>query len=68
MSEGTPESWTMQTIGLIRSPFPEKFGVPRQPGLHQLQSRIELHPHLIMPMPFAGWNNSATSGSPLYFT
>lgn len=44
MSEGTPESWTMQTIGLIRSPFPEKFGVPRQPGLHQLQSRIELHP------------------------
>ncbi|MBK8970230.1 MAG: tRNA (N6-threonylcarbamoyladenosine(37)-N6)-methyltransferase TrmO [Hahellaceae bacterium] len=44
MNQATPNNWTLQTIGLIRSPFPEKFGVPRQPGLHQLQSRIELLP------------------------
>jgi tRNA-Thr(GGU) m(6)t(6)A37 methyltransferase TsaA len=29
----TPSSWTLHTIGIIHSCFPEKFGIPRQAGL-----------------------------------
>ena len=28
-----PSSWTLHTIGTIHSCFPDKFGIPRQPGL-----------------------------------
>ena len=28
-----PTSWTFQSIGVIRSCFPDKFGIPRQPSL-----------------------------------
>jgi tRNA-Thr(GGU) m(6)t(6)A37 methyltransferase TsaA len=34
--------WNFTTIGWVRSPFPDKFGVPRQAGLHTLSSVIEL--------------------------
>lgn len=39
--------YTFQTIGILRSPFREKFGIPRQPGLapHAL-SHLELFPPL----------------------
>lgn len=32
----------MKKIALIHSPFKEKFSIPRQPGLHKLESTIEL--------------------------
>jgi tRNA-Thr(GGU) m(6)t(6)A37 methyltransferase TsaA len=32
----------MKTIAIIHSPFKEKFSIPRQPGLHELESVIEL--------------------------
>ncbi|NOT78282.1 MAG: tRNA (N6-threonylcarbamoyladenosine(37)-N6)-methyltransferase TrmO [Bacteriovoracaceae bacterium] len=34
----------MKSIGLIHSPFKEKFSIPRQPGLTSLTSTIELSP------------------------
>lgn len=34
----------MKTIGLIHSPYKEKFSIPRQPGLTNIQSTIELLP------------------------
>lgn len=34
----------MNKIGVIHSPFKEKFSIPRQPGLVQLESTIELLP------------------------
>ena len=39
------DQYTFQTIGILHSPFREKFGIPRQPGLvpHAL-SRLELLP------------------------
>ncbi len=32
----------MKTIAIIHSPYKEKFSIPRQPGLTQLESKIEL--------------------------
>lgn len=38
-------SYELQTIGLIHSPFREKFGIPRQPGLvTEARARLELLP------------------------
>ncbi|MBV0933449.1 tRNA (N6-threonylcarbamoyladenosine(37)-N6)-methyltransferase TrmO [Marinobacterium sp. A346] len=34
----------MQAIGFIHSPFDEKFGIPRQPGLASIRASIELVP------------------------
>ncbi|MBA4501451.1 tRNA (N6-threonylcarbamoyladenosine(37)-N6)-methyltransferase TrmO [Marinobacterium sp. 3-1745] len=34
----------MQAIGYIHSPFDEKFGIPRQPGLASVRASIELVP------------------------
>lgn len=34
----------MRVIGRIRSPYREKFGIPRQPGLVDLESRLEMAP------------------------
>lgn len=43
-SDGTT-GYTMRPIGLLRSPFKEKFGIPRQPGLvPAARSRLELLP------------------------
>lgn len=39
------ESYSIDTIALVRSPYKEKFGIPRQPGLApSLTSRIEFLP------------------------
>lgn len=43
--EGAAEPITMQPIGTIRSSFPDRFGIPRQPGLiPAARARIELDP------------------------
>lgn len=42
MSEQT--SYPMQPIGFIHSPFDEKFGIPRQPGLVSIRAEVELVP------------------------
>lgn len=34
----------MQPIGFIHSPFDEKFGIPRQPGLASIRAEVELIP------------------------
>ncbi|GAA0790732.1 tRNA (N6-threonylcarbamoyladenosine(37)-N6)-methyltransferase TrmO [Marinobacterium sediminicola] len=34
----------MQAIGYIHSPFDEKFGIPRQPGLASIRAEVELVP------------------------
>lgn len=38
---------TVQPIGVVRSPFQDKFGVPRQAGLADVPARIELDPERI---------------------
>lgn len=42
MSEST--SFQLATIGVVHSPFREKFGIPRQPGLAKVDAVIELLP------------------------
>lgn len=45
MSSGEDATWTFQTIGRIRSPLKEKFGLPRQPGLVPgLKAQVEIVP------------------------
>ncbi len=37
------DSYSFEPVGVVRSPYPEKFGIPRQPGLApNLVSRIQL--------------------------
>lgn len=41
------EPLTLRPIGVLRTPFPEKFGIPRQPGLvREAVGRLELPPSL----------------------
>lgn len=45
-----PSVWSFQTIGHVRSPFREKFGVPRQPGLVKTaRGQIDLLPPFNTP-------------------
>lgn len=37
-------SWPMSPIGVVRSPYREKFGIPRQPGLVNVLSHLDLLP------------------------
>lgn len=39
----------MQPVAVIRSPYKEKFGIPRQPGLVDVCSTVELLPGFDMP-------------------
>lgn len=41
------ESWTLEPIATVRSPFQEKFGIPRQAGLTDLRMTLELNPDLV---------------------
>jgi len=47
MSQDRREGFELAPIGWVRSPWPEKFGVPRQSGLAQSEARIELDPQRI---------------------
>lgn len=40
---------SIEPIGIVHSPFEEKFGVPRQPGLVEVISSIELLPPFNLP-------------------
>ena len=45
----------LETIGIIHSPFKEKFGIPRQPGLvPQVQATLQLLPPYDRPEAVAG--------------
>jgi tRNA (adenine37-N6)-methyltransferase len=48
------ESYAWQPLGRLRSPWPEKFGVPRQPGLTRAQCRLELDPRVVEPEALRG--------------
>ncbi len=41
-------------IGVVRSPFQEKFGIPRQPGLAQVDAIVELSPPFAQPEAVSG--------------
>lgn len=45
----TSDSHSMMPIGFIHSPFDEKFGIPRQPGLASIRARVELVPPFSSP-------------------
>ena len=40
-----PHAW--QPIGVLRTPWPDKFGVPRQPGLTDARCRLDLDPQVV---------------------
>ncbi len=44
----------MIVIGTVHSPFKEKFGVPRQPGLVNIESQIVMHAPFNQPDAFRG--------------
>lgn len=46
------ESHPLSPIGIIRSPFREKFGIPRQPGLADIPSTLEMLPAYSQPEAF----------------
>ncbi|WP_151704023.1 tRNA (N6-threonylcarbamoyladenosine(37)-N6)-methyltransferase TrmO [Nitrincola alkalilacustris] len=47
--------YSLSPIGIVRSPFKEKFGIPRQPGLAtSIPARIELLPPYDVPEAFRG--------------
>ena len=49
----------LKVIARIRSPFPEKFGIPRQSGLvENLQGKIVFEPAYRIRMPCGGWEFS----------
>ena len=38
------DTYSIKQIGIVRSCFPEKFGIPRQAGLVETEGRIEFYP------------------------
>ena len=50
-----PGGYSFQAIGVIHSPFKEKFGIPRQPGLvPEVEASIEMLPPFDRPEAFSG--------------
>lgn len=47
--DDAPDAYRVQVIGHVRSPYQEKFGIPRQPGLVDVESRLELRPGFDRP-------------------
>lgn len=45
----SPQQFTLNAIGVVRSPFKEKFTTPRQPGLTDTPAIIELYAPYAMP-------------------
>jgi tRNA-Thr(GGU) m(6)t(6)A37 methyltransferase TsaA len=48
------DRFSVQVIGRVQSPFPEKFGIPRQPGLVNIPASIEMLPPFDAPEMFEG--------------
>lgn len=44
----------MKIIARVRSPFPEKFGIPRQSGLSEIPAKIVFEPEYRVPEAFRG--------------
>lgn len=44
----------LQPVGLVRSPFVEKFGLPRQGNLQPIRAQIEIFPEYSAPEAFRG--------------
>lgn len=44
MEVALPGSYSLQIIGYVRTPFKEKFGIPRQPGLVPVPGCVEMNP------------------------
>lgn len=42
-------TWTMRPVAMLRSPYKEKFGIPRQPGLVDVACDVELLPGFDRP-------------------
>ena len=52
------DSYSFEPVGLVRSPYPEKFGIPRQPGLA---------PNLVSKIKLLGeFNNPDTRGAVIF--
>lgn len=47
--EQVPHRWPLQTIAVLRSPYREKFGIPRQPGLVDVECSVEMLPGFDRP-------------------
>lgn len=52
--DGRMEPWSLTPIATVRSPFQEKFGIPRQSGLTQVQAQLHLHPDTVEPSALQG--------------
>lgn len=48
------DKFCFSPIGVVRSPFQEKFAIPRQPGLAQIDAVIELMPAFAQPDAVSG--------------
>jgi tRNA-Thr(GGU) m(6)t(6)A37 methyltransferase TsaA len=48
------DNFTLKPIGIVHSPYKEKFGIPRQPGLVNITSRVEILPPYNIPDAFDG--------------
>lgn len=48
------ETWTLDPIATVHSPFQEKFGIPRQSGLTSLPMTLHLHPDRVHPSALHG--------------
>ncbi len=48
------DRFAFEPIGVARTPFTDKFGIPRQPGLADAPGRILLNPPFARPAAFAG--------------
>jgi tRNA-Thr(GGU) m(6)t(6)A37 methyltransferase TsaA len=50
----TGGDWPMESVAVLRSPFKEKFGIPRQPGLVDIEACVEMLPGYDRPEMFEG--------------
>lgn len=55
MQTDTSSTYGLQIIGLVESPFKEKFGIPRQPGLvSEVEGRVVMRAPFDDPLMFSG--------------
>ncbi len=54
MADRFPENLSLQVIGRLHSPFQEKFGIPRQPGLAGVPAVLHMLPPFDEPAMFDG--------------
>lgn len=52
----------IEAVAICRTPYKQKFGIPRQPGLVNVKGWVELTPNLTNSMPSGVLNNIHTFG------